>query len=327
MKSLISILIGSKEGPVGLPSPMLWPIRGRPFQSFGGARAQPGLQAGDVLITKVTIKGAQTSRADVRAGSKASPRPLLTAWPAASFPGSGRKPVIVCGVFIHWDAKDDAKIYEYNYRSHQAVDPAGHEGPAKIGESFQEGHGQTRSTSRTAFHINLSEQQRALCPRLLDHGQETHHSQLDSDVLLGVFDRVVAIDAGRTVFSYGESNLSWLRTLSVARSLQRRKDLKVPAFSSAAVTSTPLRSLDEVKKHMLPHFGIQVSVLRRQWSEYHGAASRGCARRSAAGPAWSWVAQDRRSAAARLLAGQGGLVRWPRAPLSGQTCGCRDCRP
>ena len=23
--------------------------------------------------------------------------------------------VIVCGVFIHWQAKDDKKIYEYNY--------------------------------------------------------------------------------------------------------------------------------------------------------------------------------------------------------------------
>src|SRR5438270_428826 len=25
--------------------------------------------------------------------------------------------VIVCGVFIHWDAKDDKKIYEYNYEA------------------------------------------------------------------------------------------------------------------------------------------------------------------------------------------------------------------
>jgi 5,6,7,8-tetrahydromethanopterin hydro-lyase len=23
--------------------------------------------------------------------------------------------VIVCGVFIHWDAADDTKIYQYNY--------------------------------------------------------------------------------------------------------------------------------------------------------------------------------------------------------------------
>ena len=25
--------------------------------------------------------------------------------------------VIVCGVFIHWDAKDDKKIYDYNYKA------------------------------------------------------------------------------------------------------------------------------------------------------------------------------------------------------------------
>jgi 5,6,7,8-tetrahydromethanopterin hydro-lyase len=25
--------------------------------------------------------------------------------------------VIICGVFIHWDAKDDAKIHKYNYEA------------------------------------------------------------------------------------------------------------------------------------------------------------------------------------------------------------------
>ena len=25
--------------------------------------------------------------------------------------------VIVCGVFIHWEAEDDKKIYEYNYQA------------------------------------------------------------------------------------------------------------------------------------------------------------------------------------------------------------------
>ena len=39
--------------------------------------------------------------------------------------------VIVCGVFIHWEAADDAKIYEYNYEAtKQAIASAMNSSPS-----------------------------------------------------------------------------------------------------------------------------------------------------------------------------------------------------
>ena len=42
--------------------------------------------------------------------------------------------VIVCGVFIHWDAKDDAKIYQYNYEATKLSIQRAMKGEPKIDE-------------------------------------------------------------------------------------------------------------------------------------------------------------------------------------------------
>ena len=36
--------------------------------------------------------------------------------------------VIVCGVFIHWEAKDDNKIFQYNYEATKHGHQARHDG-------------------------------------------------------------------------------------------------------------------------------------------------------------------------------------------------------
>jgi len=71
-----------------------------------------------VMITKVTIKGAK------QAVQMFGPAQAAVAKAVADSVGEGVIPkseaenlVIVCGVFIHWLASDDKKIYEYNYKA------------------------------------------------------------------------------------------------------------------------------------------------------------------------------------------------------------------
>ena len=44
------------------------------------------------------------------------------------------KLVIVCGVFIHWEAKDDMKIYQYNYEATKQAIERAMKGEPKIEE-------------------------------------------------------------------------------------------------------------------------------------------------------------------------------------------------
>src|SRR5208282_2158368 len=88
--------------------------------------------------------------------------------------------------------------------------------------------------------------------------------QLDTDPLPSVFDRVVAIDAGADeVFSYGNVQPQNVRNLIHGAIFTRGpNDLKRTAlFIGGSDVTAGERLLDEVKKHMLPDFGLRVSVL------------------------------------------------------------------
>jgi 5,6,7,8-tetrahydromethanopterin hydro-lyase len=115
----IDLLIGDKNGPVG--------------NAFANALANqkaghsnllavltPNLlcKPATVLITKVTIKGA------AQAVQMFGPAQAAVAKAVADCVASGVIPkseadnlVIICGVFIHWEAKDDKKIHDYNYEA------------------------------------------------------------------------------------------------------------------------------------------------------------------------------------------------------------------
>src|SRR5438874_6006876 len=115
----IDLLIGSKTGPVG--------------SAFANALADqkaghsnllavltPNLlcKPATMLITKVTIKGAP------QAVQMFGPAQAAVAKAVSDCVASGAIPkaksddyVIVCGVFIHWQAKDDTKIYQFNYEA------------------------------------------------------------------------------------------------------------------------------------------------------------------------------------------------------------------
>jgi hypothetical protein len=88
--------------------------------------------------------------------------------------------------------------------------------------------------------------------------------QLDSDPHPSVFDRVVAIDAGADeLFSYGNVPPEHVRDLVHGAIFTRGpKDLKHTAiFIGGSDVAAGEKLLAEVRKHMLPQFGLRVSVL------------------------------------------------------------------
>src|SRR5919204_2626375 len=132
----IDLLIGDKTGPVGTAF-----ANALANQSAGHtnllAVLTPNLVAkpATVLITKVTIKGAK------QAVQMFGPAQGAVARAVADSVASGVIPrdqadtlVIVCGVFIHWDAKDNAKIYQYNYDATKLAIQRAMKGEPKIDE-------------------------------------------------------------------------------------------------------------------------------------------------------------------------------------------------
>ena len=113
----IDLLIGSKDGPVGAAF-----ANALARQSEGHSNLlavltpNVAVKPATVMITKVTIKGAK------QAVQMFGPAQAAVAKAVADSVADGVIPeqdaenlVIVCGVFIHWQAADDKKIYDYNY--------------------------------------------------------------------------------------------------------------------------------------------------------------------------------------------------------------------
>ena len=115
----IDLLIGDKAGPVGVAFANALADQKQGHSNLL-AVLTPNLicKPATVLITKVTIKGAG------QAVQMFGPAQAAVAKAVADSVAGGVIPknevenlVIVCGVFIHWDAKDDNKIYQYNYEA------------------------------------------------------------------------------------------------------------------------------------------------------------------------------------------------------------------
>ena len=115
----IDLLIGDKAGPVGTAFANALANQNQGHSNLL-AVLTPNLavKPATVLITKVTIKGAK------QAVQMFGPAQAAVAKAVADSVAEGVIPrdqcenlVIVCGVFIHWQASDDKKIYEYNYKA------------------------------------------------------------------------------------------------------------------------------------------------------------------------------------------------------------------
>jgi hypothetical protein len=88
--------------------------------------------------------------------------------------------------------------------------------------------------------------------------------QLDSDAQPSVFDRVVAIDAGaEEVFSYGSARPDDVRAIIHGAIFTRGpKDLKSTAlFIGGSDVAAGEKLLAEARKHLLPQFGLRVSMM------------------------------------------------------------------
>ena len=132
----IDLLIGSKDGPVGTAFAIALANQSAGHNNLL-AVLTPNLvcKPATVLITKVTIKGLG------QAVQMFGPAQASVAKAVADCVAAGVIPkneadnlVIVCGVFIHPEAKDDTKIYNYNYEATKLSIQRAMKGEPKIDE-------------------------------------------------------------------------------------------------------------------------------------------------------------------------------------------------
>ena len=113
----IDLLIGAKTGPVGTAFANALAGQSRGHSNLLAVLA-PNLicKPATVLITKVTIQGAKQAVQMFGPAQAAVAKAVADSVADGVFSkAQAEELVIVCGVFIHWEAADDKKIYEYNY--------------------------------------------------------------------------------------------------------------------------------------------------------------------------------------------------------------------
>ena len=113
----IDLLIGDKSGPVGVAFANALADQKQGHSNLL-AVLTPNLavKPSTVMITKVTIKGAKQAVQMFGPAQYAVAKAVADSVEAGVIPKDQcENLVIVCGVFIHWEAADDKKIYQYNY--------------------------------------------------------------------------------------------------------------------------------------------------------------------------------------------------------------------
>ncbi len=113
----IDLLLGSKDGPVGVAF-----ANALANQSAGHSNLlavlTPNLicKPATVMITKVTIKGMTQAAQMFGPAQMAVAKAITDSVAEGVIPkGTADELVCVCGVFIHPQATDNKKIYQYNY--------------------------------------------------------------------------------------------------------------------------------------------------------------------------------------------------------------------
>ena len=113
----IDLLIGSKDGPVGHAFANALARQSKGHSNLLAVLA-PNLavKPATVLITKVSIQGAKQAVQMFGPAQAAVAKAVADQVEAGVIPkNQAENLVIVCGVFIHWEANDDKKIYQYNH--------------------------------------------------------------------------------------------------------------------------------------------------------------------------------------------------------------------
>jgi len=132
----IDLLIGEKSGPVGIAFANALATQSAGHSSLL-AVVTPNLicKPATVMVTKVTIKGAKQAVQMFGPAQEAVARAVVDSVAEGVIPkDKAEEYVIVCGVFIHWDAADDKKIYQYNYDAVKLAIKCAMAGTPKIDE-------------------------------------------------------------------------------------------------------------------------------------------------------------------------------------------------
>src|SRR5947209_10736074 len=115
----IDLIIGSKTGPAGQAFANALSNQKDGFTSLL-ALVTPNLPAkpDTLLFNKVTIKGAKQAVQMFGPAQAAVARAVVASVQEGVIPKDEADDLFICvGVFIHWDAADDQKIQEYNYKA------------------------------------------------------------------------------------------------------------------------------------------------------------------------------------------------------------------
>jgi 5,6,7,8-tetrahydromethanopterin hydro-lyase len=115
----IDLVLGSKTGPVGEAFASAWVNNKDGFTNLL-AVVTPNLPAKpDTLLTnKVTIKGAKQAVQMFGPAQAAVARAVVDSVAEGVIPKDQVDDLcLIVGVFIHWEAEDDKKIYDYNYEA------------------------------------------------------------------------------------------------------------------------------------------------------------------------------------------------------------------
>lgn len=132
----VDLLIGSKDGPVGSAFANALANQKAGHSNLLAILA-PNLMCkpATVMITKVTIKGAKQAVQMFGPAQAAVGKAVADSVAAGVIPAKDADNlVIVCGVFIHWQAADDNKIYQYNYEATKRAIASAMKGEPKIEE-------------------------------------------------------------------------------------------------------------------------------------------------------------------------------------------------
>lgn len=123
----IDLMIGSKTGPVGIAF-----ANALSTQSEGHSNLlavitpNVAVKPSTVMVTKVTIKGMKQAVQMFGPAQAAVAKAVADSVDAGVIPQDQAEDLVcVCGVFIHPEAEDNKKIYDYNYAAtKQAIENA-----------------------------------------------------------------------------------------------------------------------------------------------------------------------------------------------------------
>ena len=88
-----------------------------------------------VMFNKVTIKGAKQAVQMFGPAQAAVARAVTDCVEDGTIPEKEAEDIFICvGVFIHWDANDDTRIYDYNYEATKMAIKNAVSGTPKAGE-------------------------------------------------------------------------------------------------------------------------------------------------------------------------------------------------